>query len=497
MAVCGEPCAQQICRFCTVDNTPDSITDLVMHTSLGKLEENPTLDSMTITLPCQHLFTVETLDNVTRLGDFYEKDRDGNWTKAVTPELSGQIRKRPVCPTCGGSINSLRYGRAYKSSDAAIMQRDNASRLSRLLASTDIELASVRASLKASVVSAATACPPADDVTGISGIPRWQIRNKLESALSREVDCPTPVEVIQNPNKFHEYTQQDSDLWRAAVSAILGPYQVARQIATDRDKSFEAYSTSLATVYQEELGRLVDDPAHVEPQDVEQLALRLARMRIGQPPHASLRFIIEAFWVTIDILVLLGLATYEASKAIGRREPNTRSSLRWTKLAEFFLNQAVKDAEVALKLAESSESWNKVIICQLILLRTKYELALHKCRSSVNPKGNLYTNARASTKKMCEDGILMVQQQQSTVPEDYLQQYEDRERDVRRSWVNENFTQPSNAILRSWMELKKSTESGGRYNEVTDEERAAILKIRTRGSSKEVGFGKSESYACI
>lgn len=254
---------------------------------------------------------------------------------------------------------------------------------------------------------------------------------------------------------------------------------------------------SLATVYKDELGRLADNPAHLEPQDVEQLALRFARMRIGQPPHASLRFIIEAFWVTIDILVLLGLATYEASKAIGRRESNTRSSLRWTKLADFFFNQAVKDAEVALNLAESSESWNKVVICQIILLRTKYELALHKCRSSVNPKGNLYTNARASTKKMCEDGILTVQKQQSTVPEDYLQQCEDGERGVRRNWVNENFTQPSNAILRSWMELKKSTESGGRYNEVTDEERAAIFKIRSRGSSKEVGFTRAtDFYLC-
>ncbi|KAF8598648.1 hypothetical protein BDV93DRAFT_593819 [Ceratobasidium sp. AG-I] len=492
-SVCGEPCAQQSCIFCTNGGTPDSIVDLVMHASLLDLEDEGTLDSMKITLPCQHIFTVAALDNITSLNDFYEKGQTGEWARATRPEPSGKPRARPVCPMCGGPISSFRYGRVWKSSSAAVMQHDIASSLSHLLASAKAELAMSRPGLKASILSATTACVPTLSATDIPDNTRQEMSRRLGMILNRETDLPTSVEVLLNLENFHAYTQKDSDLWRSAVGAILIPYQAARQIASDRDQSIQAYEASLKDLYQEELSHLVDDPAHDVSQEVEQLALRLARMRIGQPPpRANLRFVVEAFWVTIDILVLLGLATHEASGEIRRRESNTHNSLYWTRLAGFFFKRAVKDAEVALNLAKRSESWNKFVKCQVVLLRTQYELAAHNCRSAVNARGVTDPGTRASLVKTCEDGILAAEQQQATLPEDYLQLWENEEHPVRQKWVNENFTQPLNVILHLWTELKRSAESGTRYPQVTEEDRQAILDITTQGYRGQIGLSEPQ-----
>jgi hypothetical protein len=62
-----------------------------------------------ITLACQHVFTVESLDGHFQMGDFYEQDDIGRWTgiKDIKPEFI----KRPTCPACHGPVDSLRYKR--------------------------------------------------------------------------------------------------------------------------------------------------------------------------------------------------------------------------------------------------------------------------------------------------------------------------------------------------------------------------------------------------
>ncbi|KAF8599524.1 hypothetical protein BDV93DRAFT_526047 [Ceratobasidium sp. AG-I] len=469
-----------------------------MHTSLRDLEDDGTLDSMTITLPCQHVFTVETLDGVTHLGDFYEKDQTGKWIKAIIPEASGELRTRPVCPTCRGSITSLRYGRVCKSSNIAIMQHNIASSLSRRLATAEKKLAASRTGLNASIASAVKGCIPVLSATDISPAAHREIRDKLDLTLIKEVDRPTPVDVLRNLDEFHAYTQKDAELWRKAVGGILTSYQNARQIACDRDPSVQAYEASLAALYQDELSQFGSDLSRGAPQDVEQRALRLARMRIGQPPpRASLRFVVEAFWVTTEILMLLGLATREASNEVQGRDSNTENSSYWTKLAEFFFKRGIEDAEVALSLAESSESWNKVVKCQVILLRALYESAAHECQSTVDTGGISDPNTRALLVQMCENGIETVQRYQSTVPRGYLQRWNNEERTMRLEWINTNFTQPSTVILDSWKQLKRSAESGTWYSEVTNEERAAIMKAMMEGSGRESGLSHTgHFYQC-
>jgi hypothetical protein len=454
-----------------------------MHTSLRDLEDDGSLDSMTITLPCRHVFTVETLDGLTHLNDFYEKDQAGKWIKAVTPESSGEIRSRPVCPTCRGGIDSLRYGRICKSSNLSILQHNIASSLSQRLSRAESKLAAARERLNSAISTAVKSCVPAASAIALNDNSLREARDKLDVALIREIERPTPVEPLQNLDAFHAYSKKDADLWRGAVAAVLDPYRAARQIACNRDPNVQTYEASLATLYQEELSQFGVDLSRGAPRDIEQRALRLARMRIGQPPpRASLRFVVEAFWVTIDILLLLGVTTHQASDEVRRRDGHANNSSYWSKLAGFFFQRAAQDADAALKLAEGSESWNKAVKCELIVLRAKYELAAHDCQTAIDSGAVSDPDIRAALVKICDGGIRNLQRSQSIVPQIYLRRWSSEERAKRHEWVTESFSQPSNVILKSWKQLKRSAESGTWYEEVTDDERLAIVRAMMQGS---------------
>ncbi|CUA71425.1 NFX1-type zinc finger-containing protein 1 [Mus musculus] [Rhizoctonia solani] len=496
-SVCGEPCIKQTCRFCANDNTLDSIVDLVMHTSLRDLEDDGSLDSMTITLPCGHVFTVETLDGITHLGDFYEKQGDGRWVKAITPDDTGEIRTRPVCPSCRGNIDSLRYGRVCKNSNLAILQHNIASSLSRRLAKAEEKLATVRAALEKNVIDAVKNCKPDGPDQPITTAARRDMEDNRDIALAREIVRPTPAEVIDDISAFHAFPAGYSKEWRASIKAALESYRVARQITGELDPAMQAYEASLSQLYREELGRFGVDFSLGTPQDVEQRALRLARMQIGQlPPRASHRFVVEAFWITIDILLQLGIATGKASDDIRRRNPNGVEHQQWERLAEFILERAVKDAEVVYELAIKSESWNKAIKCLIFVLQARYELAAHQCRVAIG-KGALSSDTtRVELVDMCRQGIQRIKSLRTNVPQEYSRRWEPEQQQEKLAWAEINFVQPSGVLLESWESLKRSAKGGTWYQDVTHEERATILRAMMEGAGGERLWHTGHFYQC-
>ncbi|KAH7335672.1 hypothetical protein B0J17DRAFT_667287 [Rhizoctonia solani] len=496
-SVCGEPCALQTCRYCANDNTLDSIVDLVMHTSLRDLEDDGSLDSMTITLPCRHVFTVETLDGITHLADFYEKEAGGKWVKAITPGNTGEIRTRPVCPSCRGNIDSLRYGRVCKNSNLAILQHNIASSLSRRLAGTEGKLGAIRVALEKSVLDAVKACKPGGSEQPISVEARRDMEDKCDITVAREIDRPTPVEVIENIAGFHAFPESYGKTWQSGIKAALDSYRAARQIACERDPAVQAYEASLSQLYREQLGRVGVDFSLGTRQDVEQHALQLARSQIGQlPPRASLRFVVEAFWITIDILMHLGIAIGKAGEAVRRRDSSPTEHQRWEQLAEFILERAVKDAETVYHLAIGSESWNKAIKCLLFVLQTRYELAAHRCRVAISKGALLGSEAKTELVDMCRRGIQHIKDLQTSVPQEYSRRWAPQEWQNKLTWANVNFVQPSGVIVESWESLKRSAKGGTWYQEVTNEERGAILRAMMQGAGSDRLWHTGHFYQC-
>ncbi|KAG8744245.1 hypothetical protein FRC11_013604, partial [Ceratobasidium sp. 423] len=248
----------------------------------------------------------------------------------------------------------------------------------------------------------------------------------------------------------------------------------------------QAYEASLSQLYREELGHFGVDFSRGAPRDVEQQALSLARMQIGQlPPRASLRFVVEAFWITINILIQLGVATGKASEEVRERDPNATEHQQWEQLAEFILTRAVKDAETVYELAITSESWNKAIKCLIFVLQARYELVAHQCRVAI-ANGALHdNNKRTELVEMCRQGIRHIRDLQTSVPQEYARRWARHERQNKLAWVGTNFIQPSNLILESWETLQRSARGGIWYQEVTNAERTAILQAMMQGAGND------------
>ncbi|KAF8748916.1 P-loop containing nucleoside triphosphate hydrolase protein [Rhizoctonia solani] len=325
------------------DDILESVLDQLKNIHLNAPARNANLESMTITLPCRHVFTVRELDSITCIHEFYEQDSGGIWTKPTIPKTLG-VRNRPMCPRCGGNIDSLRYGRK------------------------------------------------------ILGKPYVKGPNQLSEKDARQPS--TWFKTLANSTDFllgiRKHGERRAQQIRGTADPTTDPVEKRRQ-------------------------QLASDAAHIA---------------IGQlRPRSSDRFKAEAFWMTIEILVTLGLAISKAcDESQDRRGAN---AICWDNIAAYFLSQACKDAETALSMAQKSRSPNKIVQCRLLILQIQYEVAAHKY--------------------MCTHGVMNVHNLRVTVPRDY-QGRARREsaagvNTTRADWVREHFIEPTQNILDAWNNL--------------------------------------------
>ncbi|KEP47695.1 NFX1-type zinc finger protein [Rhizoctonia solani 123E] len=461
-SVCGEPCERQTCKTCSEEDTLASIVDLLGRVHLRDLGDNATLDSMTITLPCRHVFTVKALDSITRIRDFYERGDRGEWTKAIMPVASA-VRNRPTCPHCGGGVDSLRYGRILKNFNHSILQHNVARSLSGQLSEAERLLSEVRDELSDSVAEAVrsygTARLP-------SGATHRTLLERVNGTLAADQGFPTNLDMVGNLSKFHGFPPRYTKAWRKAVGDIMEPYKIACRVARESDPSAQACEGLLARLYQAELNKsggstaLTTDP---EQQRLQHLASKVAHTRIGHlRPRANDRFTVEAFWVTIEILLLLGLAVSKACEEIMQETLPGANITHWENVAEFLLLRALADAETAHRLADQSRSRNKAILCRLLILQIQYEHTAHRCRAAARNGSLSRRETRDEFIGICARTIQQLRGLQTSVPQDYQARLQRGllagVTATKVEWVRVNFVHPLQKLLDAWNNLTRIIE---------------------------------------
>jgi len=94
------------------------MVDVIEGKTLGEWDPD---DSPLIVLSCSHAFTMDTLDGILELANYYES-KGGVWT-GVKPILM-QNKPKPQCPLCRVPIGGIyRYGRVLNSIDLDLLQR--------------------------------------------------------------------------------------------------------------------------------------------------------------------------------------------------------------------------------------------------------------------------------------------------------------------------------------------------------------------------------------
>ena len=462
----------QVCPACLSEDTKDGIiVDLIMNSTLAMVKpENGTLDELLITLPnCRHVFTVETLDGICALHEYYFRDELGRWKGLKAPP--SEFLKPPACPTCRSAITAPRYGRVFKSADLDILENNVASHMSQSLVYLQSDINTVSKDQLAVHLREAAA-----KVAIVRhSVPIKHCQKNQAIALKAIRFSPIPLLTIDPANaSLHAISTDEARLWRKVTQKLLGAYNRCVNVANTRSAHLRAWEASFSYLYQREMDTAAEDPEHA-PRNPHEYAMRAARMGVGLPqPRADKRFVVEAIWTSITVRLLLVDLTIAWSKALQARERYPAESRRaWATYISFLLRSCAADLDIASTITEESESRRQFTKCALLKMRVDLE------QFRFNLETTKQSGKLADVRQKLEERVRSKLNTSLKTVQSVLSRHRRAQNGTSQSeevWLSANFTQASNVIVKEWETIAQSIRNCTFYQPVSLDELTAIVK---------------------
>lgn len=459
--------------MCAPDELRAKTVDLVLGLTLADIVvDDATLDNLLITLPsCGHFFTVETLDGVCSIRDFYTCGESG-WIGLRAPQnSSGERRKPPVCPTCRTAITSPRYGRVFKSADLDILENNVISRMSRQLSFIQRSFSGIN---KPEVERQLT--DALRKIESVSSVPcpkhvRKDGRRTREKILTEIRSSPLASEYLIPTETLFTISPVIASIWKKVIQPLIQIYSQAARVADTRSAHLRAWESAFSFLYQQEMDLAVADPGRA-PRRLKEHALRMARMNVGQPqPRGDKRFLVEAIWATLQIrFYLADLARLWLEGTGSKRDYSPQQQQMWACYALFILDSCAQDVRIALDIAEESEGRRQITRTMVLLMRVdleRFRLNLEIMRQS----GTLGEERRRLADNALENKEIADQHIREVYEAHCARLPQDSE-----EWIKTNFLEIATTIRDEWANIEKSVRAETFYQPVSLEEKMAIVK---------------------
>lgn len=475
--VCGEDCSNQICPLCADDLRRNDIVDLVMGRTLAELDvDSENLDELVITLPnCRHVFTVETLDGHCGIEEYYRRaGPEGKWLGLEAPPPG--IKQPPACPTCRGAITAPRYGRIFKRADLDILENNVAFHMSKSLAAIRSTLDSIpKPQLTTAVKTLAN---------NISTAPLNASTKEFKALYASQTSAikaarTTPMTLLDiDPlnAKLHKLPGEEAKAWKRVVLKLFNAYKDAAAVSQTRSAHSHAWEASFAHLYQRELDDIIANPM-AAPRNPHEYAMRAARLKVGQPPpRADKRFLVEAFWTTINIrltlveLLLTWLDAVSVTDTEKKKKYPASNRRIWATYTGFLLRSCAADATLALQITRESESHRQEASTVLLTMRIEMEqFRFNMQMMKQNHKMNV-----ENREKMADSA-----NEKLAATHERVSEIRSRRRGKGREnsdWMYADFIVPAEAILEDWKALEMSLRMDTFYQPVSLEELTQVVK---------------------
>jgi hypothetical protein len=471
--VCGEDCSIQTCPLCASQVTKESVVDLILYRTLEDIyPENETLDDLLITLPnCRHIFTVETLDGICDMEEYYRRDGpDGRWLGFQNPPTN--FRKPPTCPTCRKTITSPRYGRIFKRADLDILENNVASQMSRSLAHVHGMIDSLStAAIEAMVTTEAARIQVPRGWSPSSGTPKSRKKARA-SALKAMRNLPIQLDALDpGSEKYHSVVPAVAQAWKRATKGLSAAYMEARRVAETRSAHVHAWEAAFSSLYQQEVASAMDDPSRA-PRKPEEHAMRVAKMKVGQPrPLADKRFLVESFWVTLDLRFTLASLAQRWLETVTSCPLEQRQA--WAMYLNFILKTCSQDASIAREIARVSDSHRQAAKTAAYLMRAELEqfrFDIHMSREN----NTLTVKHRDELAQAAAQKSTKTEQETLSTINDYLRLRGSTQQE--EEWLEVNFTNIARTIVEEWSAIEMSLRDHTFYQPVSLEEKMSVVK---------------------
>lgn len=428
---------------------------------------------------CGHVFTVETLDGLTDIKEFYDRDRhDLRWIGLKAPL---GVVKPPSCPTCRAPITCNRYGRITKRANLDILERNVASNMSQSL---DRWKTSIRRLDETTATNTLTTAASTLQASSPIKPPAPQKLNKARKAvLCNTMEKPVSrADIRAESKKLHYIDSALTRAWKMATSPLFQSYEEIVKIADTKSAHTQAWEAAFSFLHEREIEAGFREPSNL-PRKPEQHAMRMARLQVGQPrPLADKRFLVEAFWGSIHVrltLIRLAESWLDRLTVMDATQFSHFHIQQWASYIDFLLKTCTLDAEKALHVAEDSKSHRQIIKSVLHTLRIELEafrFNLHMCKKFGTFKN---PDRRSALRKKADELGGLCKQNMDLAVDVYLRDTSTSPQDM--EWVTENFTQTANVIVEEWRKIEKSILLDSFYQPVSLEEKMDIIRAFSFG----------------
>ncbi|KAJ2931227.1 hypothetical protein H1R20_g5802, partial [Candolleomyces eurysporus] len=464
-----------------------TVVDLILGETLADIpitSDSEELDTMIITLPnCRHFFTVETLDGVCSMNDWYEYDETaGKWTGIRVPTTAE--RHPPACPNCRASITSPRYSRVFKAADLDILEKNVIAKMTQGLGGLQRDLDALEGLNIGNAITQQLLQLPS--ITAPS-VKQGQAKAciKARQAIFSDTTRSEPISPhVFTDDKLFLFSPETSQVWKAAIRPITKLLSDITRVTKVRPAHVHAWESAFTYLYNQEIDAAAADPARA-PRNPHEYAMRMAKLKLGQAhPRADRRFLIEAFWISLELRFTLlelinGVLDLMSTKP-GIFDQNERAI--WAQYGRFTIRTCVEDSSLAYQIAEDSQSRRQMTSCRIFILRS----ALEQFRFSMamSQKSGHFNEQR---KHLLELAVQQNQAANSTVDET-IQAHIAVKFEDQTSWLDDNFRKPASVILEEWDKLERSIRMGTFYEPLSLTEKILVVKA--------MGFSTGHWYNC-
>jgi len=345
-----------------------------MQSTIADLDMNSNeLDSILIRLECGHLFTVETLDGICELQNFYSSTPNGRWT-ALSPPPAGSAAVPPACPTCRWSITARRYGRVFKRANLDMLERTVATQMGKALNELGRRVTGLQVEdLRNAICNMHTP----EESKPLAPQEKKRIQRLREDNLKKEL--PLDTQCLRRLN-MHGMPRNENHEWGRSLKELLDVYEAVSAVAGIRSAHMTAYSAAISMLYDQELRRISTRPR--PPPHPEGIAIATAKRLTGtNPPNADKRFRVEAIWLSMELRYILGSIILARLETLKRRTPDVDDQrlILWSDFAELVFDSCTDDAKLAAKITMESGAAVQSLEATVKLSRSILELTKANC----------------------------------------------------------------------------------------------------------------------
>ncbi|RGB37021.1 hypothetical protein C1646_652342, partial [Rhizophagus diaphanus] len=251
--VCDEICpSKDFCLECAPEKVKSQVPDMIINSTFSEVDWE--VERM-IVLTCGHVFTMETMDMLMEMKDFYEGSVEGGWTSVKILPTSPMNMK--TCPTCRTPIKGVRrYGRIINKYTLDIQNKKFLSKYDRQLKEVANQIIPLRDEMINKRNELKNALPKLESRPA-------EIVLKEHNVIDDKLPEITPHNYFGNIERYHGFDNASEKAWVTHVKKLLKCYQRLTSIinSTKLPPHKKAFEAAVSSLYQAKLAKenSVDD----------------------------------------------------------------------------------------------------------------------------------------------------------------------------------------------------------------------------------------------